>query len=178
MKSLALVGAFLCLAPIGIAHASETTNYTYDELGRLVTAATQGGPNNGVSTTTSFDPAGNRNSYAVAGGGGCTIVALDGGSTDEFTAYAYVQPTSTCSGPVTIGYSTQDGTGVAHTHYYPASGTITLQPSDTYKWVTVSPIYGSVPSGQNRIFYVNFTIQSGNATLTDAQSKITIESSN
>jgi len=39
---------------------SETTTYTYDALGRLVTSTRTGGPNNGVNMATCFDRAGNR----------------------------------------------------------------------------------------------------------------------
>lgn len=52
------------------AMAGETTTYTYDALGRLVTASSIGTVSNGVSATIGYDPAGNRSSYAVTGAGG------------------------------------------------------------------------------------------------------------
>lgn len=47
--------------------AQETTNYTYDTLGRLTGAAVSGGPAAGAITTTQYDPAGNRSNYTVTG---------------------------------------------------------------------------------------------------------------
>jgi len=51
------------------ATAQETTTYSYDPLGRLVTSARSGGPNNGVAMATCFDPAGNRTQYTVTTNG-------------------------------------------------------------------------------------------------------------
>lgn len=47
------------------APASETVTYTYDELGRLTSSATSGGPNEGTSVATSYDNAGNRTGYSL-----------------------------------------------------------------------------------------------------------------
>jgi hypothetical protein len=47
--------------------ASDTVTYSYDSLGRLVAATTAGGPNGGISTGITYDPAGNRSNYAVTG---------------------------------------------------------------------------------------------------------------
>jgi hypothetical protein len=46
--------------------AQETTNYSYDGLGRLKGSAITGGTNNGRATGTCFDAAGNRMRYDVA----------------------------------------------------------------------------------------------------------------
>lgn len=54
--------------------ADETVTYTYDARGRLVAIASSGTANNGVATAIAYDPAGNRNTYAVTG-------AATGGST-------------------------------------------------------------------------------------------------
>lgn len=51
------------------ARAQETTSYSYDALGRLVSSTASGGPNNGVVMGTCFDAAGNRAQYAVGGVG-------------------------------------------------------------------------------------------------------------
>jgi len=173
---LALAGAILCLAPTGNARASETTNYTYDELGRLVTSSIQGGPNAGTSSSTTFDPVGNRAIYAV--GGSCTLTAEDTGTTDEFSVSAWVSASGTCSTPITLSYSTQNGTAIAGTHYYSKSGTVVLTNVSTGVGVSVSPIYGSVHGSDLKVFYVNFAVQSGNATFADPQSAIVISTSN
>jgi len=51
---LGMLAAFLCAAP---SLATETVSYTYDALGRLVSAANIGDMNNGQTSTTSFDNA-------------------------------------------------------------------------------------------------------------------------
>jgi YD repeat-containing protein len=53
----------------GAAQASDTTVYTYDALGRLVSVSTTGGPNNGLNIGTAYDPAGNRTTYTAGTGG-------------------------------------------------------------------------------------------------------------
>ncbi|MFX9038813.1 hypothetical protein ABTN43_19510, partial [Acinetobacter baumannii] len=47
--------------------AQESTSYTYDALGRLITTRIDGNANGGVQASTGFDPAGNRTSYSVSG---------------------------------------------------------------------------------------------------------------
>lgn len=61
----AAAGAFVFQ---GGAQASDTTTYTYDPLGRLVAISTTGGPNNGLSIGTGYDPAGNRTTYTAGTG--------------------------------------------------------------------------------------------------------------
>lgn len=65
---LGVIVALTQLASAGVTSAAETVNYTYDALGRLTGSIISGGPNSGVSTGTSFDPAGNRSGYSVTGG--------------------------------------------------------------------------------------------------------------
>ncbi|WP_311270683.1 hypothetical protein [Sphingobium sp. WCS2017Hpa-17] len=49
------------------AHASSTTTYTYDALGRLIQSSTTGNVNNGVQMSTTYDAADNRETYRVTG---------------------------------------------------------------------------------------------------------------
>jgi len=63
--------------------AQESSSYTYDVLGRLVTVEVVDGPNDGVVTATSFDPAGNRTNVTVTGSpdnaaGGVVVIPLMG----------------------------------------------------------------------------------------------------
>lgn len=46
--------------------ASETTTYTYDALGRLVQVSNAGGPRNGATNATRYDPAGNRGASSMS----------------------------------------------------------------------------------------------------------------
>ncbi|MEA3000345.1 MAG: hypothetical protein QOK17_2178 [Sphingomonadales bacterium] len=81
-KRLACSGAgILALAALAApADAGETLTYGYDALGRLISATSSGTVNNGLATTISYDPTGNRQSYivAAAGGAGGTPVIVDG----------------------------------------------------------------------------------------------------
>ena len=69
------VAALAVLVPLSAAQAQETTTYTYDALGRVVTVQKSGGPSTGVQTTYQYDRAGNRTNVTVinapngAGGG-------------------------------------------------------------------------------------------------------------
>jgi YD repeat-containing protein len=58
-------GAVLPIAAIYATAAlgSETTTYSYDALGRLVTTTRSGGPSSGVTMASCFDRAGNRLRY-------------------------------------------------------------------------------------------------------------------
>src|SRR3954464_596558 len=72
--------ALAALSTLGArAQAGETTVYSYDALGRLVSATSNGTVNNGLATTIAYDPAGNRQSYNVATGGRAgTPILIDG----------------------------------------------------------------------------------------------------
>ena len=59
-----------CIA--AAAHASETTVYTYDALGRLVKVEHTGTANNGLKAEYSYDKAGNRANVTVTGSSSCT----------------------------------------------------------------------------------------------------------
>src|SRR3982750_1301171 len=79
---LLAIAALAALAPP--AEAGETRTYTYDALGRLVATSATGTVNDGQTTNIAYDPAGNRQSYAVAAGGGTggTPVIVDGSVQD------------------------------------------------------------------------------------------------
>jgi YD repeat-containing protein len=60
MRALGIATAFGCMLPLAVAHAGVT--YTYDDLGRLTTAAYD----NNKTITYTYDPAGNRTQVATA----------------------------------------------------------------------------------------------------------------
>jgi hypothetical protein len=62
--------ALAALAAPALALAGESRTYMYDALGRLTTTSATGTVNNGQTTNIAYDPAGNRQSYSVATGGG------------------------------------------------------------------------------------------------------------
>ena len=59
--------AFIDSVGLALANGAESKSYSYDALGRLVATSTSGGINNGVATSTTFDPADNRSNYSVTG---------------------------------------------------------------------------------------------------------------
>jgi YD repeat-containing protein len=69
MRSMRRCSAWLvagCLAfGASVAHAQETTTYTYDALGRVTGVVRSGGPANGTNTTYAYDPASNRTNVTV-----------------------------------------------------------------------------------------------------------------
>ncbi|MFA5966734.1 MAG: Ig-like domain-containing protein [Sphingomonas sp.] len=83
------------------AAAQETTSYSYDALGRLVTTVRSGGPNNGVAMATCFDPAGNRTNYAVNTNG----VASCSTPTPSPTPTPTPTPTSSNQPPIAVADS-------------------------------------------------------------------------
>lgn len=70
MRNLLVSVSVMALMMPFAARATESVSYSYDELGRLVETRVVGGPRGGVANATSFDPAGNRVTYAVSGVGG------------------------------------------------------------------------------------------------------------
>jgi YD repeat-containing protein len=70
---LALAAVCVTLLPVQ-AFGQETTTYTYDALGRVITVQHSGGPTDGTAATYSYDPASNRTNVTVTlsgnGGGG------------------------------------------------------------------------------------------------------------
>jgi Bacterial Ig domain len=64
------LAAWAAITAAGAAGAAETTTYRYDELGQLVATTSTGTVNNGLTSSTGYDPAGNRSSYVVTGAGG------------------------------------------------------------------------------------------------------------
>ncbi len=66
--------AAVALAVPAAASASDTVNYSYDALGRLIAGSTTGGPNDGMAVSTGYDRAGNRSNYSMAGSGACPSV--------------------------------------------------------------------------------------------------------
>lgn len=70
MRSLLIsVSVIALMAPSSI-NATETVIYSYDTQGRLVQSVISGSVNNGQSSSTTFDTAGNRTNYTVSLSGG------------------------------------------------------------------------------------------------------------
>lgn len=150
LLTLAVSAVLSMVAPLT---ASETTTYSYDALGRLVTVSVSGGPVGGTQTSTAFDPAGNRTSYAVTGVPPSATFSVNSVSATEGSALVFtVTKTGTPSGTLTVNYATSNGTATSASDYTAASGTLIFLAGEASKTV-------SVPT-------TNDTLVEGNETLT------------
>ena len=73
---------------------------------------------------------------------------------------------------VTVNYATADNSAVAGSDYQSTSGTLTFNPGDTTKTVTVL-VNGDTTFEQNETFFVNLSSPT-NATILDSQGQGTI----
>jgi len=166
------VSAIVCFHMLAAAaSAAETTAYTYDALGRLVTVAVSGGPNDGRQTSTSFDPAGNRTNYSIGGAPVANFSIADVTVTEGGTATLTVSRTGATSGAATVNYGTSNGSAAAPGDYTAASGTLSFAAGETSKTISIATIsdganegvetFGvalSSPSAGNGISYVNAVV--------------------
>lgn len=159
--------------------AQETSIYEYDKLGRLKKVG-RSYPGGASTVDYSHDDADNRSSVAYTKtatscrvepnnfdfniGGGTGTTYPGGGVWIGLSGY--------CSGPVTIAYTSQDGTAVANGDYGPVSSQIVIDPA------TANSGYYTIGWARRAetetYYYVNFTIVSGDAVLARQQSRIGI----
>ena len=173
MLVFAALTAMLIAAPT---IAQETTTYTYDALGRLITTSISGGPNNGTQTGTTFDPASNRTNYTVTGAlvppsfaiGNAPAVSEGGNLT--FT----VTKTGTTSSSYSVNYTTGGGTATSGTDYTATSGTLTFAAGGTTSQpITVPTLTDSVVESPETVL-VTLSSPTGGATVTTSQGSGTI----
>jgi hypothetical protein len=126
--------------------ANETTTYKYDALGRLVATARAGGPNDAVQTTTVFDPAGNRTTYAVAGGNSNPpVLSIGNASATEGGNLVFtVTRAGNTSVAVSANYATANGSATSGSDYTATSGTVSFAAGQTTATITVPTIDDSV----------------------------------
>jgi Calx-beta domain len=100
-------------------------------------------------------------------------VRLAEGNTGQ-TAYRFaVSLDRAQSAPVTVDFSTADGTATAPGDYLAASGTVSFAPGETTKTVTVQ-FNGDTTKEPNETFAVNLANATGNATIADGHALGTI----
>jgi hypothetical protein len=120
----------------------------------------------GVGTITNDDAPPGAATLAV---NDVTVAEGNSGTTSAtFTVTRAVTTTTT----VTVSYATADGTATAPGDYQATSGTLTFQPNETQKTVTVA-VVGDTAVEANETFLVNLSNASG-ATISDAQGVGTI----
>ena len=126
------------------AHASETSTFTYDALGRLVMTSHSGGPRTGTTVASSYDEAGNRAAVAVDRPlpPPVTAVTFSISGPGTVTKGATAPFTITKNGPaamvVTVNFATADGTALTPNDYVAAAGTLGFRSWETVKTVIIS----------------------------------------
>lgn len=133
-KSLLLL-LTACALPV---HASETTTYSYDALGRLVSSVHSGTVNNGLTTTTTFDAASNRTNQTVTGALNAVFSIASASANEGSPLNFVVSRSGTTSNAVTVNWSTSDGTAIAGTNYTAASGVLSFAAGVTSKTFAVT----------------------------------------
>jgi CSLREA domain-containing protein len=94
------------------------------------------------------------------------------GDAGTSSAVLTVNLSSASGKTVTVDYATSDGTATSGGDYQPSSGTLTFNPYETSKTVTI-PVNGDTLDESNETFFVNLAAPN-NATLGDAQAVATI----
>lgn len=135
MKKSLLLLLTACALPV---HASETTTYSYDALGRLVSSVHSGTVNNGLTTTTTFDAASNRTNQTVTGAQNAVFSIASASATEGSPLNFVVSRSGTTSNAVSVNWSTSDGTAIAGTNYIAASGVLSFAAGVTSKTFTVT----------------------------------------
>jgi len=99
-------------------------------------------------------------------------VSVVEGHSGRRTATFTVTLSSASTGPVTVNYSTVDGTASSPSDYVAASGSLTFAAGETTKTITIS-VKGDRLGEPNETFFINLTAAS-NATILDGQGVGTI----
>lgn len=163
-------------------YAAETTTYTYDELGRLVATSNAGGPRNGKTTGTRFDPAGNRAAHAVGQAlpppTNASVFSISGSpAVNEGGVSTFiVTRTGVASSTLTVNYASATGTAAAPGDFTAISGTLTFLFWETSKAVQVTTIDDGITEPAEQ-FSVALSSPSTGATLGTASGSATINAS-
>jgi hypothetical protein len=124
----------------------------------------------------SFFDINNANVTIVAGTGpGASIadVSVTEGNSGTTPALFPVTLTAVSGVPVTVDFTTAPGTATAPADYAITSGTLTFQPGETTRNVTVA-VVGETVVEPDETFFVNLSNLSGGGTIGDAQGQGTI----
>lgn len=118
-------------------HASETITYTYDALGRLIATAHSGGEYEGLQTSVSYDPAGNRSNYTVTNVPAAPTLSISNATTTEGGTLVFTV-TKSGAGAASASWATANGTATSGSDYTAASGTISFALGETSKTVSIT----------------------------------------
>lgn len=179
LGALALTIIILPCAAFG----SETTTYSYDELGRLVSSANSGGPRDGKAAVTSYDPAGNRATHAVGVPApplnNAAIFSVSGppSGVDEGTSAIFtITKTGPSASNLSVNYATVNGSAAAPGDFAATSGTVTFRSWETVRTVAVPVLVDSVGEPAES-FTLTLSSPSAGASVNIASASATINAS-
>ena len=167
--------ALASLVVAGAAH-SDTSNYTYDALGRLAqvcaTAST------GSTSAYSYDPADNRSNVTVATGASCISFSVnDVQTTEGGNLILTVTKSGTATGTTTVNYAIAAGTATAGSDYdyslQPQTGTLSFASGVSTQTVTVHTIDDATVESAETLL-VNLSNPSAGTVISDSQGTGTI----
>lgn len=168
------IGAFICFnLMVTAAWARESTIYTYDALGRLISTSIAGGPNDGLHTSTDFDTADNRTNYTVTGAPTANFSIADASVTEGGVATVTITRAGSLAGVVTVDYGTSNGSAVAPSDYTAVSGTLTFTIGETSKTISIVTADDAIYEGAEDLG-ITLSRPSGGASLADPNAVVTI----
>lgn len=177
----AAMATYACVVSASI--ASETTTYTYDELGRLISSSNSGGPRNGKSALTSYDSAGNRATHAVGmpapAPNNSAIFSVSGPSAavnEGQTATFTVSKSGPASSTLSVQYQTASGTASAPGDFAAASGTLNFLHWETIKTVSI-PVLDDGIAEPLETFALSLSSPSAGASIGTASASAQINAS-
>jgi hypothetical protein len=112
----------LSLFEPSVAQAGDTIVYTYDALGRLIATQSSGTVNDGIGTSYSYDPAGNRVNVRVSGGPvapTCFYTVHDNleGTAGSQMTFQITRTGTSCANNEEIEYYFTNGSAIQGTHF-------------------------------------------------------------
>ena len=162
--------------------ASETTTYVYDDLGRIVSIANSGGPRNGKTEQTAYDPAGNRATHAVGipppppnNAAVFSIVAAPAANEGQNAVFT-VTKSGPSSSTLTVNFSTANGSAAAPGDFAAASGTLTFQSWETVRTISI-PLLVDGLTEPAESFSVSLSSPSAGASISSASGSGSINAS-
>ena len=136
--TLSLLAGLLLATPV---MAAETSNYTYDAHGRLVTAVQTGTVNGGQTTSITYDNADNRTGYVVTD----MALSIADASADEGASLVFtVTRSGSTASAASVSWATGNGTAAAGTNYTASSGTVGFAVGASTATISVPTIQDNV----------------------------------
>lgn len=179
---LSAIVLFSACVVVGAASATETTTFTYDELGRLVSSANSGGPRSGKTNATQYDPAGNRSAVAVGQPlpppNNAAVFSISGPVTlnEGETGVYTITKGGTAQSSLTVNFSTANGTAIAPGDYTANSGTLTFRAWESVRTIPVTTINDGIAEAAEQ-FSVTLSSPSPGASIGTGSAATTINGS-